>query len=46
LAGKDTEHCRHLMAHHLYDLLRRALEGDKMPTDPSLKEILIRYATG
>jgi len=46
LAGKDTEHCRHLMAHHLDHLLRRALEGDKMPTDPSLKEILIRYATG
>jgi DNA-binding GntR family transcriptional regulator len=43
LAGQDTEHCRRLMAHHLDHLLRRALGGDKMPADPSLKEILGHY---
>lgn len=45
LTGGDTEHCRQLMAHHLDHLLRRALGGDKMPADPSLKEILGHYMT-
>lgn len=46
LAGGDIEQCRQLMAHHLEHLLQRALGGDKMPADPSLKEILGHYATG
>lgn len=44
LVDGDVEHCRHLMTRHLEQVLTRALDGEKMPEDSGLREILRRYA--
>lgn len=44
LVSGNTEHCQHLMSHHLEHLLNRAFEGPKLSGEPSLGDILVHYA--
>ena len=44
LASGNVEACRQLMKSHLESVLTRSLDGEKIPDDPSLKNVLKRYA--